>query len=80
MCVLEEAVGVKVREVLNLKACVPPNDFTTDKKIGRRFKTEKSADFFTNFFFKLSVFFVCENRWKPTDFGVTPKDLPTDKI
>ena len=23
--------------------------------------------------------FVCENRWKPTDSGVTPKDLPTDK-
>ena len=32
-----------------------------------------SADIF------LSVGFVSENRWKPTDLGVTPKDVPTDK-
>ena len=42
-------------------------------------QTKNSADFFTDFFFKLSVSFVSENRWKPTDLGVTPKDLPTDK-
>ena len=41
---------------------------------------KKTADFFTDFFLKLSVSFVSKNRWKPTDFGVTPKDLPTDKI
>ena len=23
--------------------------------------------------------FVGENRWKPTDLGVTPKDMPTEK-
>ena len=40
---------------------------------------KKSVDFFTDFFFKLSVSFVSENQWKPTNLGVTPKDLPTAK-
>ena len=62
------------------KACVPPNDLPTDKKFGQLFLTIKIGWFFHRFFFKLSVSFVCENRWKPTDLVVTPKDLPTDKI
>ena len=61
------------------KACVPPNDFLTDKKIGRLFLKKKIGRFYHRFFFNLSVSFVGENRWKPTDLGVTPKDLPTDK-
>ena len=64
---------------LKSKACVPPNDFLTDKKIGRLCLTKKIGRFYHRFFFKFSVSFVCENRWKHTDLGVTPKDLPTDK-
>ena len=65
--------------LIKTKACVPPNDFPTDHKIGRLFKTKKIGRFYHRFFFKISVSFVCVNRWEPTDFGVTPKDLPTDK-
>ena len=56
-------------------AWVPPKDSPTDKKIVRLYQTKKIGQFFHRFFFKLSMSFVGENWWKPTDLGATPTDI-----
>ena len=49
------------------------------RKVGRRETIKKSADIFTDFFFNLSVSFVGQNWWEPTDLGVTLNDVCADK-
>ena len=41
------------------KACVPPNDFPTDNKIGRLFRTKKIGRFFHRFFCFCFCEFLC---------------------
>ena len=64
--------------VLKCKACVPPNNFTTDKKNRPMANNQKIGRYSYRFFFNLSVTFVGENQWKPSDLVVTPNDLFTD--
>ena len=66
--------------VVNSQVCVTTNDNSATTKCGRQGPTKKLSDFVTDSRFYFSVSFVGENLWEPTDLGVTPNDVPTNKF
>ena len=64
--------------VVNSQVCITTNDNSATKRVGRQGPTKKLSNFVIDSHFYLSVSFVGENLWEPTDLGVTPNNVPTN--